>query len=91
MREGVPFNFNSIEDRIREEKEELVSSIEDDLNYKVKLDTEVQIVAKLPEKEYEENEFSYREIYFMNDFDEYVGAKTVDEILEKAIEEIKPT
>ena len=72
MREGVPFNFNSIEDRIREEKEELVSSIEDDLNYKVKLDTEVQIVAKLPEKEYEENEFSYREIYFMNDFDEYV-------------------
>ena len=34
MREGVPFNFNSIEDRIREEKEELVSSIEDDLNYK---------------------------------------------------------
>ena len=68
----MPFNFNSIEDRIREEKEELVSSIEDDLNYKVKLDTEVQIVAKLPEKEYEENEFSYREIYFMNDFDEYV-------------------
>ena len=53
MREGVPFNFNSIEDRIREEKEELVSSIEDDLSYKVKLDIEVQIVAKLPEKEYE--------------------------------------
>ena len=49
----MPFNFNSIEDRIREEKEELVSSIEDDLSYKVKLDIEVQIVAKLPEKEYE--------------------------------------
>ena len=24
-------------------------------------------MAKLPEKEYGENEFSYREIYFMND------------------------
>jgi hypothetical protein len=29
------------------------------------LDIEVQIVAKLPDKEYGDNEFSYREIYFM--------------------------
>ena len=55
----------------------------------LKLDIEVQIVAKLPEKEYEENGFSYREIYFMNDFDEYVDEDNVDEILEKAVEEIK--
>ena len=46
-------------------------------------------MAKLPEKEYGENEFSYREIYFMNDFDEYVDEDNIDEILEKTVEEIK--
>ena len=35
-------------------------------------------MAKLPEKEYEENELSYREIYFMNDFDEYVGEDNIN-------------
>ena len=93
MREGVPFSLKSSEDIITEEKEELLSSIyeevEDGLNYRVKLDIEVQLVAKLPEKEYGENEFSYRDIYFMNDFDEYVDEDNVDEILEKAVEEIK--
>ena len=68
MREGVPFSLKSSEDIITEEKEELLSSIyeevEDGLNYRVKLDIEVQLVAKLPEKEYGENEFSYREILF---------------------------
>ena len=89
----MPFSLNSLEDIITEEKEELLSliyeEVEDDLNYRVKLDIEVQLVAKLPEKEYGENEFSYREIYFMNDFDEYVDEDNVDEILEKAVEEIK--
>ena len=93
MRKGVPFSLKSIENIIREEKTELLpliyEEVEDDLKYRVKLDIEVQIVAKLPEKEYEENEFSYREIYFMNDFDEYVDEDNVDEILEKAVEEIK--
>ena len=93
MREGVPFSLKSSEDIITEEKEELLSSIyeevEDGLNYRVKLDIEVQLVAKLPEKEDGENEFSYREIYFMNDFDEYVDEDSVGEILEKAVEEIK--
>ena len=93
MREGVPFSLKSIEDKNREEKEGLLSliyeEVEDDLNYRVKLDIEIQIVAKLPEKEYEENEFSYREIYFMNDFDEYVDEDNVDEILDKAVEEIQ--
>ena len=46
-------------------------------------------MAKLPEREYGENEFSYRETYFMNDFDEYVDEENVDEILEKAVAEIK--
>ena len=74
MREGAPFVLKSIEDIVKEENEELLSliyeEVEDDVNYRVKLDIEVQLVAKLPEKEYGENEFSYREIYFMNGFDE---------------------
>ena len=96
MREGVPISLkgiDGIEDIITEENKELLSliyeEVEDDLNYKVKLDIEVQLVAKLPEKEYGENEFSYREIYFMNDFDEYVDEDNIDEILEKAVEEIQ--
>ena len=87
MREGVPFSLKSIENIITEEKEELLSllyeKVEDDLNYRVKLDIEVQLVAKLPEKEYEENELSYREIYFMNDFDEYVDE---DKLYKRCIE-----
>ena len=92
MREGVPFSLKSIEDII-EEKEELLSliyeEVEDDVNYRVKLDIEVQLVAKLPEKEYGENEFSYREIYFMNGFDEYVDKDNIDDVLDKAVEEIQ--
>ena len=94
MREGVPFGLKSIGNIITEEKEELLSSIygeveEDGLNYRVKLDIEVQLVAKLPEKEYGENEFSYREIYFMNGFDEYVDKDNIDYVLDKAVEEIQ--
>ena len=88
MREGVPFSLKSIKDIITEEEEKLLSSIydevEEDLNYRVKLDIEVQLVAQLPEKEYGENEFSYREIYFMNDFEEYVNEDNIDEILESS-------
>ena len=46
-------------------------------------------MAKLPEKEYEENELSYREIYFMNDFDEYVDEDNINDVLNKAVEEIQ--
>ena len=85
--------MTSIKDIITEEQEELLSliyeEVEDDLNYRVKLDIEVQLVAKLPEKEYGENEFSYREICFMNDFDEYLDEDNIDTILEKAVEEIQ--
>ena len=56
MREGVSFSLKSIEDIITEEQEELLSliyeEVEDDLNYRVNLDIEAQLVAKLPEKEY---------------------------------------
>ena len=63
MREGVPFGLKSIGNIIAEEKEELLSLIyeeveEDNLKFGVKLDIEVQIVAKLPDKEYGDNEFS---------------------------------
>ena len=93
MREGAPFSLKSIKDIITEEREELLSliyeEVEDDLNYRVKLDIEVQLTAKLPEKEYEENEFSCREIYFMNDFDEYLDEDNIETMLEKAVEEIQ--
>ena len=93
MREGVPFSLKSIKDIITEEQEELLSliyeEVEDDLNYRVKLDIEVQLVAKLPEKEYGENGFSYRKIYLMNGFDEYVDKDNMGDILDKAVEEIK--
>ena len=93
MREGAPFSLKSIKDTITEEQEELLSliyeEVEDDLNYRVKLDIEVRLTAKLPEKEYEENEFSYRDIYFMNDFDEYLDEDNMDTMLEKAVEEIQ--
>ena len=89
----MPFSLKSIEDIIAEEKEELLSllyeEVEDDLNYRVKLDIEVQLTAKLQEKEYEENEFSCREIYFMNDFDEYVDEDNINDVLNKAVEEIQ--
>ena len=91
MREGVPFSLKSLEDIITEEKNILsliYEEVEDDLNFRIKLDIEVQLVAKLPEKEYGENEFSHREIYFMNDFDEYVDEDDIDDVLNKADEEI---
>ena len=93
MRDGVPFSLKSTKDIITEEQEELLSliyeEVENDLNYRVKLDIEVQLVAKLPEKEYdEENEFSYREIYFMNDLDEYVDEDNINYVLDKTVEEI---
>ena len=46
-------------------------------------------MAKLPEKEYGENGFSYRQIYLMNGFDEYVDKDNMGDILVKAVEEIK--
>ena len=85
MREEVPFSLKSIGNIITEEKEELLSllyeEVEYDLNYRVKVDIEVQLVAKLREKEYGENQFIYREIDFMNDFDEYVDEDDIDDVL----------
>ena len=89
----MPFGLKSIGNIITEETEELLSLIyeeveENNLNFRVKLDIEVQIVAKLPDKEYGDNEFSYREIYFMHDFDEYVDEDNIEDVLNKADEEI---
>ena len=85
MREEVPFSLKSIGNIITEEKEELLSllyeEVEYDLNYRVKVDIEVQLVAELREKEYGENQFIYREIDFMNDFDEYVDEDDIDDVL----------
>ena len=77
--------MKSIEDKITKEQVELLSlnydEVEEDkLNFRVKLDIEVQIVAQLPDKEYGQNEFSFREMYLMNGFDEYVDEDNIDEI-----------
>ena len=59
---------------------------EDNLNSGVKLDTGV---AKLQVKNMETmNLVIYREIYFMHDFDEYVDEDDIDDVLNKADEEI---
>ena len=65
MREGV--HLKSLEYIITAEKKLLsliYEEVEDDLNCRVKRDIEVQLVAKLPEKEYGENEFSYKKDLF---------------------------
>ena len=67
MREEVPFSLKSLGNNITEEKEELLFLIneeveEDDSNFRVKLDIEVQIVAKLPDKDYGDNELSFRNL-----------------------------
>ena len=93
MRGEAPFSSKSIEDIIKEEQEECLTLIYDEVenysNYRVKLDIEVQLVAILPDKEYGENGFSYREIYFMNGFDEYVDTDNMGDLLDTAVEEIK--
>ena len=55
----------------------MYEEVEDDLNYRVK------------KNEYGNNECSYREIYFMNDFDEYLDEDNIETMLEKAVEEIQ--
>ena len=54
MRKGVPCSLKNKKDIITEEQEKLLSlifeEVEDDLNYRVKLDIEIQLTAKLPEK-----------------------------------------
>ena len=93
MREGAPFSLKSLKDIISEEKDELLPLIYEEVEYylncRVTHDIEVQLVAKLPDKEYGEHEFSFREIYFMNGFDEYVDEDIIDEVLNKAVEELK--
>ena len=42
----------------------IFEEVEDDLRYRVEFDIEVQLVAKPPEREYGENEFSYRDIFW---------------------------
>ena len=67
----------------------IYEEVEYDLNYRVKLDIQVQLMAKLPEKEYGKMNVAI-EIYFMHDLDEYVDEdNNIDEVLHKAVEEIK--
>ena len=93
MREGVPFSVKSFEDIITEEKEDLLSLIyneaEDEWDYKARMEIKVQLVAKLPYREYEENKFSFRDIDFNNDFDEYVNDYKLYHVLNQTVEQIQ--
>ena len=94
LREGVPFSLKSIEDIITGEQEELLSLIyeivEDSVDFKVNLEIEAQIVARIPDREYGEDEFSYRDIYFIDDFDdEYVNQYNLSHTLNQAVDEIQ--
>ena len=89
----MPFDLKNIGNIITEEKEELLSLIyekveKDNLIFRVKFNIEVQIVAKFPDKEYGDNEFNYREIWFMHDFNEYVNEDNIENVLNKADKKI---
>ena len=39
------------------------------LNFSIEFDIEIQTVVKFPDKQYENNKFKYKEIYFIYNFD----------------------
>ena len=88
----VPFSINSIDNIITNEKEELLSIIYEEMEDRTEFDTtleiELKIVARLPDKEYEENVFSYRNVEFVYEFDEYVNEYNLSKVLQQAIEDI---
>ena len=88
----VPFSVNSIYDIITNEKEELLSLIYEEMEDKTDFDTtleiELKIVARFPDKEYEENVFSYRDVDFNCEFDEYVNEYNLSTVLQQAGEDI---
>ena len=88
----VPFSVNSIDDIITNEKEELLSIIYEEMEDRTEFDTTLEIelkrVARLPNKEYEENAFSYRNVDFVYEFDEDVNEYNLSTVLQQAIEDI---
>ena len=48
-----------------------------------------QIVAKLPDKEYGETEFSFRDIYYHSQYYEDTNEDDLGEILNAAVDEVK--
>ena len=91
MRE-VPFSAKGIYDIITNEKEELLTLIyeemEDRTDFDTTLEIELKIVARLPDKEYGENEFSFRDVDFYYEFDEYVNEYSLYTVLKQAGEDI---
>ena len=89
---NVPFSVNSIHDIIANEKEELLSLIYEEMKDKTEFDTtleiELNIVARFPDKEYEEKIFSYRDVDFNYEFDEDVNEYNLSTVLQQAGEDI---
>ena len=67
----------------------MYEEIEDNLDFRVKPDIQVQIVAKLPDKEYGETEFSFRDIYYHGQYYEDTNEDDLGEILNAAVDEVK--
>ena len=88
----VPFSVNSIYDIITNEKEELLSLIyeemEDKTDFHTTLEIELKLVARLPDKEYEENIFDFRDVHWWQEFDEDVNEYNLDTMLQQAGEDI---
>ena len=88
----VPFSVNSIYDIITNEKEELLSLIYEEIEDKTEFDTtleiELKLVARLPDKEYEENIFDTRDVDFNYEFDEDVNEYNLSIVLQQAGEDI---
>ena len=88
----VPFSVKSIYDTITNEREEILSliyeEIEDETEFDTTLEIELELVARLPDKEYEENVFDYRNVDWWYEFDEDVNEYNLDTVLQQAGEDI---
>jgi hypothetical protein len=66
MREGVPFKIDSVEKMILKEEDELRSliyeEVEDNLDFKVKLEVMAEIIARHPDIKYEHDEFGHHAV-----------------------------
>ena len=88
----MPFSVKSIYDTITNEREEILSliyeEIEDETEFDTTLEIELELVARLPDKEYEENVFDCRNVDWWYEFDQYVNEDSLDPVLQRAGEDI---
>ena len=62
--------------------------MEDETDFDITLEIELELVARLPDKEYEENVFDCRNVDWWYEFDQYVNEDSLDPVLQQAGEDI---